>query len=86
MIRTKNRAISREEEVELQRSNQKVKNARHDECSASHEGSPHNHGSIDVPHLDETSSFRDKHLGEIPGAYNQAFAFEKKNGLRNRNR
>jgi len=24
------------------------------------------------------SSFRDKLLGEIPGAYNQAFAFDKK--------
>lgn len=76
MLRTKSRALSREEEAELERSNKKVKDVRHAEFMASHGKSSHVQGGIEDPFLGESSSFRDKLLGEIPGAYDQAFAFD----------
>lgn len=78
MFRTKSRALFREEEAELECSNKKVKDIRHAKFMASHGSSSHIQGCSEDPFLGESSSFRDKLLGEIPGAYNQAFAFDDK--------
>ena len=77
MFRTKSRALSSEEEAELERSNKKVKDVRHAGFSASQDGNLQPQGRLNSPSHGEKSSFRDKLLGEIPGAYNQAFAFEE---------
>nr|POE69035.1 hypothetical protein CFP56_77931 [Quercus suber] len=78
MFRTKTRSLSREEEAELERSNKKVKNVRHADFTARHESSSRIQGGSEDSFLGESSSFRAKLLGEIPGAYNQAFAFDEK--------
>nr|POE46294.1 hypothetical protein CFP56_64935 [Quercus suber] len=78
MFRTKNRALSREEEEELECSNKKVKNVHHVDFTASHESRSHSQGCSEAPYIGESSSFKDKLLGKIPGAYNQAFAFDDK--------
>lgn len=71
----KPRLLSREEEAELARSNKKVKDFHHAEFNnGSREGSP----SFDF-HNNETSSgasFKDKLVGDIPGAFMKAFDFE----------
>lgn len=59
-------SLSREEENELARSTKKVKESH----NASTDGNSIWHGS-----LPDKLSFRDKLMGEIPGAYSQAFAF-----------
>nr|POE97730.1 hypothetical protein CFP56_75456 [Quercus suber] len=68
------RTLSREEEVELARSNKKVKDISHAEFNeGTGEGSPprnnHLHGN------QSNVSFRDKLIGEISGAFAQAFDF-----------
>nr|POE89475.1 uncharacterized protein CFP56_65842 [Quercus suber] len=70
----KPRTLSTEEEAELARSNKKVKDSRYaDFNEGPSEGSPlrnnHNHWSK------ENASFRDKLVGEIPGAFAHAFDF-----------
>nr|POE44962.1 uncharacterized protein CFP56_79677 [Quercus suber] len=68
----KPRTLSREEEAELARSNKKVKDINHADFSE---------GSRDEPWLQRDSgpntqgkkSFRDKLVGEIPGAFAEAF-------------
>lgn len=76
MIRTKNRFLSREEEEELERSNKKVKNVRHGGFTSGQEARPSSSGVVESLKATEVS-FKDKLLGEIPGAYNQAFAFDE---------
>ena len=78
MFRTKNHALSREKEEELECSNKKVKNVRHADFTASHESRSHSQGCSKAPYIGDSSSFKDKLLGEIPRAYNQAFAFDEK--------
>nr|POF15884.1 uncharacterized protein CFP56_17124 [Quercus suber] len=75
MARTKNRVLSREEEAELERSNKKV---RHTGFSSSQEGGCQLNGQPRISSPSETQSFKDKLLGEIPGAYNQAFIVDSK--------
>ena len=70
----KPRTLSREEEVELARSNKKVKDCRHAEFNEGpSDDSPlrnnHNHWN------QANASFRDKLVGEIPGAFAHAFDF-----------
>ena len=71
----KPRLLSREEEAELARSNKKVKDIHHaDFNNGSREGSP-----SPVSHNTESSfggSFKDKLIGDIPGAFVKAFEFE----------
>nr|POE53002.1 uncharacterized protein CFP56_06863 [Quercus suber] len=70
----KPRTLSREEEAELVRSNKKVKDSHHAEFNEgpSDGSSPRNSHS----HWNQsTASFRDKLVGEIPGAFAQAFDF-----------
>ena len=78
MFRTKNHALSREKEEELECSNKKVKNVRHANFTASHESRSHSQGCSKAPYIGDSSSFKDKLLGEIPRAYNQTFAFDEK--------
>ncbi|KAK9990556.1 hypothetical protein SO802_025541 [Lithocarpus litseifolius] len=67
--------LSREEEAELARSSKKVKDIHHaDFSNGSREGSP-----SPVFHNTETPfrvSFKDKLMGDIPGAFVKAFEFE----------
>ena len=70
------RSLSLEEQAELARSNKKVKNVTHAgfcEGQSSGSASP----SFAGGHGSQNVSFRDKLLGEIPGAYTQAFCFEE---------
>ena len=69
------RTLSREEEAELARSNKKVKGYHHAEFNVgSRESSPapgqQNTGSF------AKASFKEKLVGEMPGAYVNAFDFE----------
>ncbi|XP_050259306.1 uncharacterized protein LOC126704364 [Quercus robur] len=69
------RSLSREEKEKLVRSTKKVKNVSHagfGEGHSSGSASPNRDG---VP-WNQNASFRDKLLGEIPGAFAQAFSFE----------
>ena len=67
-------SLSREEQEELARSNKKVKNVNHAGFSDSSDSRPSS-----PTHLQGmwsgTTSFKDKVVGEIPGAYTQAFNF-----------
>ena len=70
----KPRMLSREEEAELARSNKKVKDYRHAEFNEgpsndSPSRNNHNHWN------QANASFRDKLVGEIPGAFAHAFDF-----------
>ena len=70
----KARVLSRAEEAELMRSNKKVKDSHHANFSdRSGEDSPSqgNHS----PWNEQKASFKDKLVGEIPGAFAQAFDF-----------
>nr|POE49862.1 hypothetical protein CFP56_26778 [Quercus suber] len=65
--------LSTEEQAELSRSNKKVKNVGH---AGFQEGldmpsSSHSNGS-----WNQTGTFKDRLMGEVPGAYTQAFSFE----------
>ncbi|KAK9983119.1 hypothetical protein SO802_032644 [Lithocarpus litseifolius] len=74
----KPRTLSREEEAELARSNKKVKGGHHDGFKdGSWDRSRENSQTIDrsnPPNVRETS-FRDKLIGAIPGAFAKAFDF-----------
>lgn len=61
----------REEEAELARSNKKVKNVSHVDFDR-HMNAGHSASSSVTRH---PLSFKDKLVGEIPGAYSQAFNF-----------
>ena len=72
--RTKQRMLSREEEAELLRSKKKVKDVHHANFSEgiSENGfSPRSNNAWVSPR----KSFKEKLIGEIPGAYAQAFVF-----------
>ena len=68
-------SLSREEQDELAHSNKKVKNVNHAGFSDSSDSRP---SSPTQPQgmWSRTMSFRDMVVGEIPGAYTQAFNFE----------
>ena len=74
LARSKLRTLSREEEVELSRSTKKVKDIHHadfSEISSENGHSPRSFRERVLPN----KSFKDKLVGEIPGAYAQAFDF-----------
>ena len=70
----KPRTLSREEEAELARSNKKVKDSHHAEFNEGpSDGYPPQNNSN---HWNQSNvSFRDKLVGEIPGAFAHAFDF-----------
>ena len=75
----KPRTLSREEEAKLARSNKKVKDIHHAEFNEGpRESSPtpgyENNDSF------ARASFKDKLMGEMPGAYVKAFDFDKSDG------
>ena len=66
------RTLSREEEAELAGSNKKVKDINHAEFNnGSWVSSPSSRNQ--TPEFTVKTSFKDKLVGEIPGAYAQAF-------------
>lgn len=70
--RTKPFSFSLEEEAELARSNKKIKDVHH----AGFSPGPETRSPSPAPgSLSYPMSFKDKLLGEIPGAYSRAFAF-----------
>ena len=74
LARSKLRTLSREEEAELSRSTKKVKDIHHadfSEISSENGHSPRSFRERVLPN----KSFKDKLVGEIPGAYAQAFDF-----------
>ena len=71
---SKIRLLSREEEAELARSNKKVKNIHHVEYSGSPGETSLSH-ETHSPWNQSNASFKDKLVGEIPGAFAQAFDF-----------
>ena len=70
----KNRVLSREEEAELSRSKKKVKEGHHADFNDGLSESGHSQGS-QTPWWDAKKTFKDKLVGEIPGAYAKAFDF-----------
>lgn len=66
--------LSREEEAELARSNKKVKDVRHAEFDG-HMREDQSFCSLSQGSARHPLSFKDKLIGEIPGAYVQAFNF-----------
>nr|POE87159.1 hypothetical protein CFP56_77998 [Quercus suber] len=71
----KPRLLSREEEVELARSNTKVEDIHHSEFNdGSRERSPST--SFHITKTSSGGSFKDKLMGDIPGVYVKAFEFE----------
>ena len=74
LARSKLRTLSGEEEAELSRSTKKVKDIHHadfSEISSENGHSPRSFREGVLPN----KSFKDKLVGEIPGAYAQAFDF-----------
>nr|POF04660.1 hypothetical protein CFP56_38505 [Quercus suber] len=69
------RSLSHDEKEELVRSTKKVKNLSHAGFGESHSFGPASPNRDGEPWSPNTS-FRDKLLGEIPGAFSQAFSFE----------
>uniref|UniRef100_A0A7N2LFW7 DUF4283 domain-containing protein n=1 Tax=Quercus lobata TaxID=97700 RepID=A0A7N2LFW7_QUELO len=72
---SEDRSLSLKEKEELVRSTKKVKNVSHvgfDEGHSSGPASPNRDGGL----WNRYTSFRDKLLGEIPGAFAQAFSFK----------
>nr|POE74016.1 uncharacterized protein CFP56_71534 [Quercus suber] len=65
-------ALSREEQEELARSNKKVKNVNHSSFREGQDSMPSSPSFCHGPWNRETS-FKDKLIGEIPGAFSQAF-------------
>ena len=69
-------SLSLSEQVELARGNKKVKNVNHARfCEGQSLGS--SSPSFVGGSGSQNVSFRDKLMGEIPGAYTQAFCFEE---------
>ena len=68
-------SLSREEQEELARSNKKVKNVSHAGFSDSSDSRPSSPTLLQGM-WSGTISFKVKVVGEIPGAYTQAFNFE----------
>ena len=69
-------SLSLEEEAELARSNKKVKDVNHAGFGSEHGmGSPHSDQAHFFRPTSPPLSFKDKLVGEIPGAYTQAFNF-----------
>ena len=66
------KTLSREEEAELARSNKKVKNYHHADFNVGTWEEPGMHRDPG-PNLQGKKSFRDKLVGEIPGAFAEAF-------------
>ena len=66
------RTLSREEEAELAWSNKKVKDINHAKFNGVSRANSPPLGN-QVPELSVKTSFKDKLLGEIPGAFAQAF-------------
>ena len=71
---TKNRELTREEEAELSRSTKKVKDVHH---AGFRDGSGESGQSHDYQNTWGASkrTFKEKLVGEIPGAYAEAFDF-----------
>nr|POE97443.1 uncharacterized protein CFP56_05438 [Quercus suber] len=67
-------SLSREEQAELARSNKKVKNVNHAGFSESSDSRPPSPNQSQG-RWSQDMSFKDKVVGEIPGAYTQAFNF-----------
>ena len=65
--------LSTEEQEELSRSNKKVKNVGH---TGFQEGLDMPFSSCNNGSWNQTGTFKDKLVGEVPGAYTQAFSFE----------
>nr|POE67073.1 uncharacterized protein CFP56_62396 [Quercus suber] len=68
-------SLSREEQEELARSNKKVKNVSHAGYQEGLESTPSTPSQGYSP-WNQAASFKDKLVGEIPGAFTQAFSFE----------
>ena len=71
---TKNRELLREEEAELPRSKKKVKEGHHANFNEGLSKSGHSQGAQSSWGA-EKKTFKDKLVGEIPGAYAKAFDF-----------
>ncbi|XP_023918256.1 uncharacterized protein LOC112029807 [Quercus suber] len=71
----KPRTLTREEEAELARSNKKVKDIHHVEFNEGPKESSSSPGFQNSESFDK-ASFKEKLVGEIPGAYVKAFAFD----------
>nr|POE83002.1 uncharacterized protein CFP56_42947 [Quercus suber] len=71
---TKHRFLSREKEVELSRSKKKVKDVHHAEFNDGSSDSGHSQ-SYQNTWGSAGASFKDKLVGEIPGAFAEAFDF-----------
>nr|POE57017.1 hypothetical protein CFP56_02045 [Quercus suber] len=65
--------LSTEEQEELSRSNKKVKNVGH---AGFQEGLDMHSSSRSSDYWNQTGTFKDRLVGEVPGAYTQAFSFE----------
>ena len=66
--------LSREEQEELTRSKKKVKDVKHARFSEGHDSGPSSPNQGLIP-WNQSMSFKDKLVGEIPSAYTQAFNF-----------
>ena len=71
---TKNRELSREEEAELSRSKKKVKEGHHADFNEGLSESGQSQGAQSSWGA-KKKTFKDKLVGEIPGAYAKAFDF-----------
>lgn len=71
---SKHRVLSREEEVELSRSKKKVKDVHHAEFHDGSSDGDHSQGHQNA-WGSSRASFKDKLVGEIPGAFAKAFNF-----------
>ena len=65
-------ALSREEQAELTRSNKKVKNINHTDYGEGQDAMPPSPNHSYSP-WNWATYFKDKLMGEIPGAFSQAF-------------
>ena len=76
VIKCFERSLSLEEQAELACNNEKVKNVNHvGFCEGQSSGS--SSSSFAGGSGSQNDSLRDKHMGEIPGAYTRAFCFEE---------
>ena len=71
---SKHHVLSREEEAELSRSKKKVKVVHHANFNEGLSESGHSQGHQNAQGLPKRS-FKDKLVGEIPGAFTKAFEF-----------
>ena len=71
---TKNRELLREEEAELSRSKEKVKEGHHADFNEALHENGHLQGGLSLCGA-EKKTFKDKLVGEILGAYAKAFDF-----------